>query len=381
MSTTNEADKIPVLYVEKKEKGTLTITATPEPGAEWPVDGETKYPIWSGSGGAVDSKDPAKYVLALDTAGSYTISASCGNTVSVKVVVIDIIIKEGGTVVSDGKVHEKIAGEKIALTAEIQPSDIQYDELVGWNISGTVLADYDVSNPRQPHTVDLLPAALKNLSVSYYWVTGENAAGASFSIKVNDQTFAKQADFKVIKPSTAFSAKTSGISIIYRDNQYDLIFAMVASGKTYQGIQFSYVSDSNVNGTYGYFQKINSTYRRIDHLDSTTLPKIIQASNVGDVGIPYPFISDSPAVGATEKDSQITVNDSFTTWLMFKSSKADSIWIPLRSLDWSWSASMKLDVGIDWEWKLIYAMHDQNPSSSETTVFPQWNGLSGDLKL
>ena len=90
MSTTNEADKIPVLYVEKKEKGTLTITATPEPGAEWPVDGETKYPIWSGSGGAVDSKDPAKYVLALDTAGSCTISASCGNTVSVKVVVIDM---------------------------------------------------------------------------------------------------------------------------------------------------------------------------------------------------------------------------------------------------------------------------------------------------
>ena len=84
VSTTNEAEKIPVLYVEKKEKGALTITATPEPGAEWPVDGETKYPIWSGSGGAVDSKDPAKYVLALDTAGSYAISASCGNTVAVK---------------------------------------------------------------------------------------------------------------------------------------------------------------------------------------------------------------------------------------------------------------------------------------------------------
>ena len=78
-----------MLYVEKKEKGTLTITATPEPSGAWPEitgsDGrKTSYPTWSGSGGAVDSKDPAKYVLALDTVGSYTISASCGNTISVK---------------------------------------------------------------------------------------------------------------------------------------------------------------------------------------------------------------------------------------------------------------------------------------------------------
>ncbi|MBS1328994.1 MAG: hypothetical protein HP043_03220 [Dialister sp.] len=100
---------------------------------------------------------------------------------------------------------------------------------------------------------------------------------------------------------------------------------------------------------------------------------------IGNKAIPYPYGVDSPRVGATAADSQITVNDSFTTWLMFKSSKANSIWIPLRSLDWSWSASMKLDVGVDWTWKLIYAMHSQNPSSSETTVFPQWNGLSVDL--
>ena len=56
MSTTNEADKIPVLYVEKKEKGTPAITATPESGGAWPEitgsDGrKTSYPIWSVSGG------------------------------------------------------------------------------------------------------------------------------------------------------------------------------------------------------------------------------------------------------------------------------------------------------------------------------------------
>ena len=39
-------------------------------------------------------------------------------------IIIDITIKEGETVVSDGKVHEKIVGEKVSLTAEILPSDL-----------------------------------------------------------------------------------------------------------------------------------------------------------------------------------------------------------------------------------------------------------------
>jgi hypothetical protein len=84
------------------------------------------------------------------------------------------------------------------------------------------------------------------------------------------------------------------------------------------------------------------------------------------------------------KPSQTTVNDSFETWVMYKPKAKDgfkTVWIPIRKLSWSWSASATYNgnswfgnwhfVASDWSLTFTPTPHVQ---FSKTNDFPKWVG-------
>ena len=86
-STTDSPGEDETIYAVKKENSTIIITATPYPAGEWP----TGYPTWTLDGTAVGTAGSATYTLGTETAGDYTVIATCGiGTKAIKVVVLEI---------------------------------------------------------------------------------------------------------------------------------------------------------------------------------------------------------------------------------------------------------------------------------------------------
>ena len=82
--------------------------------------------------------------------------------------------------------------------------------------------------------------------------------------------------------------------------------------------------------------------------------------------------SDSPSEwNLSNGFKQVSASDSFTMWLMYNPGGTDSIWVPLRLTNWSWSGTATRSGSI---WELTGSSNTANPSSSATTTFPEWTG-------
>jgi hypothetical protein len=67
-----------------------------------------------------------------------------------------------------------------------------------------------------------------------------------------------------------------------------------------------------------------------------------------------------------------TADDSFETYLMYKPSGADSVWVTLRMLTWNWSGTAALGGG---GWGVAGgtpANPSQNIDSSDSATLPEW---------
>lgn len=370
----SSATSIPTLYVERKDNTTITVTATPEPGSDWPAN----YPTWSG-GGTVDSNDPAKYIIPGNVATSYTVTATCGNEKAIKVVVVDVIIKEGTTVVSDGTSRDKIVGQKVSLTAEILPSDLTVTSKE-WTIPGTRIKNYTTTFTAETTSAVKTPLDdedLNNTSISYYWVDGADARNVKFSISIdigNNKTFEKEttAIYNVKRPNSTLTTQTGSIFIGTVAGRNVLAFSGENGGVSFNA---SIVLSSGISGTGQYWQKVNTTV--ISTLGGNYLP--IAGTDLLDTSLPYgnlPSVSDNPHAILPNDATTVVVGSTYTMWLMFKPSGGDSIWIPLRSVDWRWSGTAKQQDGM---WTITKSDHSESPESVETTKFPIWNGNVKDL--
>lgn len=111
---TSETLVIPVGY----NNGFITLTAAPTPSGIWP----SGKPLWSGA--TADAQNPATAMLSTATPGTYTVTAMCGNTISIKIVVfsVDIFAETSNGIVNDGtmtSLSECMEGRQITYTAKV----------------------------------------------------------------------------------------------------------------------------------------------------------------------------------------------------------------------------------------------------------------------
>ncbi len=93
------------------------------------------------------------------------------------------------------------------------------------------------------------------------------------------------------------------------------------------------------------------------------------------VGIGATWSSDdSPATQLLTPSTctSFSRQDTFVDYLMFQSSKANSIWTPIMQLTWGWSGTAGYTNG---QWSRTTGAGPGSPSGSTNFVFPVWTGI------
>ncbi|HEX5733474.1 MAG TPA: hypothetical protein VF131_11630 [Blastocatellia bacterium] len=288
-------------------------------------------------------------------------------TASITVSTTTVRIKMGGTDITN-TTRDVIVGQKISLVAELQPAG-QPISNQQWTVPGLRIANYIVNFTNDSSPTSATVTQLTNLtssSVDFYWVDGGEGRQVQYSVSVNGQPFTARATFNVKRP-TATLTTTSGANVAVNSacGPLELHYGCgIPPGPA--GITFtsSVTVPSGFSGTAEYVQRVNSTTRT--RLKTNGVRLTLQGTGLLDTDFPYGLNYDSPGQGFAFDDLQVTANDSFTMWVMFKPSTANSIWVPLKKVSWSWSGDA-LRSGT-----LNSGNHSGNQTGVNSTDHPQW---------
>jgi hypothetical protein len=223
---------------------------------------------------------------------------------------------------------------------------------------------------------------LQATGVDYYWVDGGDNRSVVYTASVNGHPYTATAKFNVKRPSvTALDITNSTVGIHVHFGEEWLEYGFSPS----VGVDFTATTNENgiSGGLYQWVQTYNES--KLVHLISATTTPVCAAghnlviSREGlDTTNPYiagKTMNDSPKINLTANSDLITVNDSASAWLMFNPNLANSIWIPLKKVAWSWGGSVRHipgDPGNFWEKVPDTTYSGPPPTASDTTSFPAW---------
>lgn len=294
------------------------------------------------------------------------------------------ILKDGQRLFGDNK--QALPGELIRLTvtgADSVASWVQPSGQIFWeyypSIYGAILQEFTSGH-------------LADQELTFRWKEGDDTERTvSANAIVAGQTVTVTGKILVGKP---VSTMVGTPGYIYRDLgivSFDPIpMSAHQTGYSWNG---STVTVPFHGGKFAFFQ--TGTVHRsgiAQNGNSYRLPA--SASSGLDGGVPYKgldwdvtqVVNPPKHAGDTPQDNfgpqtapftfvsltRLTISDSFTTWLMFKSSKTNSNWVPVREFDWSWGA-----VAVPRAGTFPQAGESQTlpPSQygAETTRFPLWS--------
>ena len=290
---------------------------------------------------------------------------------SFNVLSLNITDGSGNNISSANSNNVVIVGQGVGLTA--QTCGGTFSNFV-WNVAGSAFSSYS-ANYQTGKVVTVFP--LTNSSVSFYWKDG-GSKSVSCSAVCAGVSCSTNVTITVVRPTAQIISKT-GIVGLDAGALHDGVNTSIST----VGISFTntltmpsgYYNSGDTNYSIEWVQKITSTVRRLQTNNVSGDWYRLSASDVLDTTYPYPFdagygneSSDSPSqgLGGTLYKSA-SVNDSFTRWLLFKPDGGE--WVPLRQVNWSWSAAASLVGGT---WSLTSGTNSPNPTDSDSTAHPEW---------
>ncbi len=129
------------------------------------------------------------------------------------------------------------------------------------------------------------------------------------------------------------------------------------------------------------FVQVGSAQRTLIRTNGVTYTSNVGAALDNAFGYwNYPFdpdlepqtTGDSPGQPTLASYSSASANDSFTMYLMFRhDSLASDVYVPLKSVDWSWAASAVITNATSNQWQLISPQYP-SPTVNENPDYPQW---------
>jgi hypothetical protein len=217
-----------------------------------------------------------------------------------------------------------------------------------------------------------------NPTISYYWVSGNQQSVSCTVVLTNGMKVTGKASFNVTRPTVQItSAKgTVGADSSFYLGTYLHYGTTDNSGTSCEpglnGIACTYAAYTPVgfSGSYGWFplNSSNLQYERPDGTWKQCLPSGYDATVL-------PFAShcyyDTPGLPLTGRIEAIDA-ETHQTCLMFQSSVTNSIWVPLKQVNWSWSGDAVLTNGT---WELV-SHSNPDPAIIDTTNFTwtsNWN--------
>lgn len=290
-------------------------------------------------------------------------------------------------------------GERVSLQASVigqvdAPMNFQ------WTIPNKVVKGYSATaSSTYVHVTDMTANDYDDSSCIFYWVTKGGKTVTVVSSAVG-QSSSSTGSMNVESPSTTFTATILHVT-------YDPITGWVRLGDwSANPITYGVIFNVNVAsmadfplglpGSFTLTQTVSSTFTR------TTAQGTESAGGVGiDGQFSYGSLSpqnsstlntvfdigdwqDSPGSNLNTLSAgtlSYSRNDSFKTTLMFRPDDItqcvddadNSIWVPLKSLQWSWGFSATRQVNGGWDvFTSPSSNYDMSLFGTETTLFPEF---------
>jgi hypothetical protein len=334
------------------------------------------------------------------------------------------LLKEGQWVDVTGETQTIVVGEQIRLDALAitDSGDMQQGQ---WSIPGKTIKNFIVThegNNISGKAVTLKEEDLKNPEITFYWWDrSKKSLSVNYTATVQGKAMTAETQFDVKEPDIRVRTEIPpGAWVIQNTPDYDpqnqackdyinLFYDPTDQGKDFS-IKFSHSPlPAQFPGDTQYVQIVKRTYqyertqggncqedKDLMGID-TTYPYAKGPETVDNPGAPMPYkclrmgkvkignkLYDACEQFDTNTDSDyrikfLTEND-FEMILMFKPDKPQSIFVPLRVIDWSWKADLHREADTDpWNWDGSSIKVTKN---TEAEKFPEWNHVSPEeLKL
>jgi hypothetical protein len=262
---------------------------------------------------------------------------------------------------------------------------------VQWTIPGVAVKNYDRSGGVVTY---IAPADLQAENATFYWTDGgtNNPSVTAKLVRTDGSEIADanvSASYLVQVPVSTASAPVRHTARV--GSRLDYAGLWLSDGdasSTAAGINFTY----NVTNTYTFggnisgTQLINPSYTYDGSTSTPTggqmwLDNLVDYEPAVAAGKSWTAI-DAPGEGLTAANNTAAITGTFRMYLMYQA-PAPSIWVTLRTVDWSWSAAAARTGGPNVNvWCLGGATGCPNrttPSTPNATVatstnLPVWNG-------
>ncbi len=325
----------------------------------------------------------ATQFIATTNGGSGTITATTtglldedGHTVpnvatNISVSVVKVRVKWSSTDIT-GSMTNVIVGQQINLSAVVDPSGLTPTSYQ-WTIPGTRIANY--SADATAGTVTHLTATnLTQSSVGFYWIDGADNREVECVVSFNGVACKGKATFNVKRPTASVAATTGAVGVGTLTNQA-AVWLHFGDKAAIPGISLSQENTipPGFSGDWEWVQVVQASVLRAK--DAVTGKWRKKEGSGLDTTYPYnqsPVLAeDSPRLELRSSKVEETADESFSIWLMFKPSTPNSIWVPVRKVNWYWKGNAVQSSG---SWSLTSSTHATNPSDADSTDHPTWTG-------
>jgi hypothetical protein len=188
----------------------------------------------------------------------------------------------------------------------------------------------------------------------------------------------------VLKPNATLSIAEGMIQVAtLADHNLYLTFG---NPDTTPGVRFGYtvtMPSGFTGGSFQWTQVVVST--NIFITDTAGNVVHYTGGNAVDTRFSYPFIDqgvfleDSPSDLLDPDSNRNSRSDSFVSYVMFRPDGANSIWVPLRQIPWTWSGSAtRTGTPTPNTWVLDPGSSHQAGPDVNSTAEPTWQGRIQD---
>jgi len=273
------------------------------------------------------------------------------------------ITDKDGNVITEKQVV--CVGQKITLGTKIIFPPGAAGNNFQWTVPDIIVKDYTADATKG--VVDANVDKTKK-STQFYWVDGADGRSVTVSCNVNGIPCTDTVTFDVKRPTAEIITKTGEIEISTKQGPLMLHFGT----PTAIGITFKYTI-TFPTGCTGTTQWVQLSYptRTVIYNDQTA-----QIYYGGGLDGTYPYstcnpTNDNPGTALTNQFYQVKAHDSYEMFLMFKPSGTNSIWVPLREVEWSWGADATRSEA-KWTIDAGTAHHTKDPQDTDSTKHPEW---------
>lgn len=246
-----------------------------------------------------------------------------------------------------------------------------------WTVPGTRVANYvvnytDESSPTSAVVTQLSQQDFQQQFVKFYWVDGGDSRQVQYSVTIDNRSYAVNVTFNVKRPTGTVTGQILGsVNLSNFNGVYGLWFGKTDPPPAVPGIVFSR-SMTIPSGFSGDFQWVQ-TWNRLRRLKRDNIWYRSQGFGL-DSRYPYESgatANDSPGIDIEAPDQNVYANESFNMYLMFKPSSPGAIWVPLKKIEWGWSAEAEKINGI---WQIVTNPPPNTFSNppSDVTEHPVW---------